>query len=240
MVEGGTLVMYGDPGSWKSWLTIDAAFALAEGRMWLGRYPCQQATVLLIQTEEPERKYKARFFKNEGGVDDGYIAKALRGKQIPMNLHVESDMNLRINGSHNRNRMTDLIGKVKPDVVLVDNMMTSTAGSLGEVLVMQDYLDEIDFHKSQWPGLSWWLDHHPRKGAQNPSVDLSTPQEMYGSRALEIRANTIIRVKGVKDSPLTGQISFHRQKARDSLTPLDLQIINVDKGSLNFNIGVYS
>lgn len=49
--EEGFVGLYGQPGSGKSFIALDWAMCIAEGRPWLGIYNCQQAPVIYVAAE---------------------------------------------------------------------------------------------------------------------------------------------------------------------------------------------
>jgi AAA domain len=60
LAAGGTLLLYGDGGTSKTTLTIDAALHLAAGADWLGLEVARPLRVLLIENEGPRGPFRAK------------------------------------------------------------------------------------------------------------------------------------------------------------------------------------
>ena len=51
---GATVILAGDAGVGKTWLTLDLALAVASGTKWLDSIQCKQGTVLIVDEENSE------------------------------------------------------------------------------------------------------------------------------------------------------------------------------------------
>lgn len=61
--EEGIVILSGASGSFKTWLIMDMALAVAEGRDFLGMFKTEQSKVLIIDEENGKRLYNERFKK---------------------------------------------------------------------------------------------------------------------------------------------------------------------------------
>ena len=61
--EEGIVILSGASGSFKTWLIMDMALAVAEGRDFLGVFKTEQSKVLIIDEENGKRLYNERFKK---------------------------------------------------------------------------------------------------------------------------------------------------------------------------------
>ena len=58
---GGLMIITGEPGIGKSWLSQQSAFELAEGRRWLGLFPTNRVKTLYLELEKRSPIARERF-----------------------------------------------------------------------------------------------------------------------------------------------------------------------------------
>ena len=223
--NGSNMILYGDQGSWKSWIAIDLAFAIARGGEWLNKYQCNKGVVLLLQTEVPFHIYADRL--------KSFMRRRFGSQPIPDTIRLCSDTTVRLDNAMNRDAFQHLLSDTKPDVVILDNVYSSTASAIKEEQSVKNYIDTVKSVQQMYPQLAWVHIHHTRKGEGD------TTDEMYGSKVLAWWADTVIRTREVKrdHNPLLG-LSF--EKVRNSPTMVESTHIRVTREALDFHEDIWT
>ena len=85
LAKGGTMAIYGRAGTLKSWLSLEQAFALATGQMWLA-YPCIESRVLIMQAEVTESNYINRLVSYSRNMNGLMPDNIFRDNDVTMDL----------------------------------------------------------------------------------------------------------------------------------------------------------
>lgn len=84
--KSGTGFIAGKFSSGKSWITQDLVLAIATGTKWLGHFPTDKGTVLVIDEENAQTLLKSRYDKLLKG-------RGVKSYKIPLHYSVKSRMN---------------------------------------------------------------------------------------------------------------------------------------------------
>ena len=105
LIPGSKMVVYGSKKSYKSMLTtINLAYTLSQGDVWLEKFVTTKSRVLVIQVEIPFKALRDRInkYSNEHGVME------------PDNLWYENTR-MRLNKPDGYNKLSRLVAEYHPD-----------------------------------------------------------------------------------------------------------------------------
>ncbi len=216
LAKGGTMAIYGRPGTLKSWLSLDAAVALATGGDWLA-YPCEKSTVLIMQAEVTEHSYIERLHA---------YTKHLNGS-IPDNLYMDNDLTMKLGGFEGLNILNTVVEEIHPDTIICDNLYQVVSGSVSSEVDLKKILDNIDRIRQAY-GIAFIFVHHPRKDQSNEKETVNKGfEEMLTSSIFGNWLDTIIKVSSVppnQDQPDTIRLDFQKVKeARQTVYPIQVK-----------------
>lgn len=203
LTRGGSFLIYGDPETFKSWLTIDMAFALTAGSKWLF-YDTTKSKVLLLQSEQDEFDYRDRFLAYTQSANGRVTSEVLE------NLYAYTDRDSKMDNFYGQSIITPEIERIKPNVIIIDNLTFSISGSEKDELNIKKLLDYVRHYQQKYH-CSIVLVHHTRKERGDDSSDKGM-QEASGTYVLSRWADTIIRVYLVDPAQDIIQINFQKQK----------------------------
>jgi len=159
IAKGDRVLVYGEPGSFKSWLLLDMAIAIASGTPWLGQFTVPVAKKVLYVDEEMNRRTVIRRIRRLGmGAGDGL-------QEIP--LCILSHYGLRAEDGQS---ITTFLHELQesgfePDVIILETMRQALEGSeldAQDVRAFWKYFDPLQqAHKTLI------VSHHMRKPSAN-------------------------------------------------------------------------
>jgi hypothetical protein len=128
-------VIGGQPKSWKSWLGLELAVAVASGTPCLGRYACARpGPALVYLAEDALRDVRARI---------ECLARSRRLSLEHLDLKVIAEPVLRLDQEHDRRRLQDTVAEVRPRLLVLDPLVRLHAldeNSSQEVSALLSYL----------------------------------------------------------------------------------------------------
>ena len=209
------MAIYGRAGTLKSWLAINMAFDICQGKRWLG-HPTIKSSVLIIQTEQTEPIYAERIIK---------YAHSLNGRELPTNLSFDNDLTLKLDGFTGLQTLFQDIEERKPGVVILDCLYQMVSGSVSNQVDLNRFKDNIDKTRQKF-GTSFVIIHHPRKAGRDEDEDLGF-EEMLTSSIFANWLDTIIKVSAVPhnaDNPTNILLTFQKVKdARQPMLPIQVR-----------------
>ena len=216
LAKGGTMAIYGRPGTLKSWLSLDAAYALATGGDWLA-YPCVRSTVVIMQAEVPEHSYIERlhaYTKNMNG-------------SVPDNLYMDNDLTMKISDFNGLTILNQVMEECHPHVIIFDNLYQIVSGTVSSEVDLKKILDNIDKIRQAY-GTAFIFIHHPRKDQSTDDDSVNKGfEEMLTSSIFGNWLDTIIKVTSVppnQDQPDTIRLDFQKVKeARNVVHPIQVK-----------------
>lgn len=222
----GVQIAYGKAGTLKSWIGIDAAFAVASGSPWLGRdaFSTTAMNSMLVQAEVPEHSFRERVEKfsaslNGAGPDEE-------------SLFFINDMELRLDSFEWQQRLMREIKERKVKFVVLDCLYQMVSGTVSAEEGMKKFMDAVDAIRGA-TGCAFFILHHPRKAQEDRS---NTFEEMLGSSVLSNWADTIIRIEGIPAStpqPTYIQLTFEKVKNAEIVIPKIR--LNFDRDTAQFS-----
>ena len=211
------MAIYGRAGTLKSWLSLEQAFALATGQMWLA-YPCIESRVLIMQAEVTESNYIERliaYSRNVNGL-------------MPDNIWMDNDLTMDLSGTEGMNLLENDIEEVSPDVIIIDCLYKIVSGSVSNEIDLKKVIANVDRIRQAY-GTAFVFIHHPRKDQSSEKEDHIDKgfEEMLTSSIFGDWLETIIKVTSVppnQDQPDTIRLDFQKLKnARQFVSPIQVR-----------------
>jgi hypothetical protein len=164
-------IVGGEPKSFKSFLALDLAVAVASGAPCLRRYPVPTpGRVLLYAAEDPAHLVRRRL---EG------ICRVAEARFATLDVHVITAPELRLDRTDDQKRLATTVAAVRPRLLVLDPFVRLHAideNAAGEVAAVLGYLRRLERRF----GVAIVLVHHARKGA----AGLRAGQALRGSSEL--------------------------------------------------------
>ena len=161
-VIGGLSVIWGPPGSYKTFLAIGMATCVASGRTWFG-HEVKEGPVLYVLGEGGLDLFRrrageaARYF----GVDLKTLPLWVRGEALDL-------------GAPSKLRMlTDSWDRISPGLIVVDTLSRCLPGDENKQEVMQGFVKTLDVLRDKYQGSVLVIHHEGRSGDIRGSTVLS-------------------------------------------------------------------
>jgi len=215
------MLLWGDTETFKSWLVMDLAWAVAEGRPWLG-WETTQSTVLLINTELPESLYQERWRQ-----------MALTRHSLPPNLHIVTDLRVKLDTDLGLSKLSTWAEQTDPSVIIVDNLYRTFRGNLSEGPTVNLFLDTMSLIRERH-NTAFVFVHHSRKSQYDPikkELVNTGREDAYGSKFLIMNASTVFEVRRVKVKGVDNAILLICEKASFERTTPSMKYLEADKNA---------
>ena len=205
IVPQGRVIIYGHPGSYKSFATAQLSRAMANGVDWL----------------EYEMKAKARTLYLQGEV----VPKMMQGRGLSMRTaYGQSDntfycyaRDLTLKSESIWQELTDRIGEAEIEFVFLDPLSQLLGGSEVDDGHFRAWLDRLDVLSTE-TNSGVVIVHHSRKTVwRGDGTSYSGAQDLRGWSGLEGWADSIIKLS----SPKRSQARLEWQKVRHNEKPED-------------------
>lgn len=164
--EGACVLVSGLPGSYKSWLTMAVAVAVASGKLFLGKYVVKRPGVcLIIQKEDsfPLTMDRLRILCTEPGkVEEKVTKKDVEWKFnlpiIPKRLSFETDRLFRFDDERTMAELEELLIKHRPTLVIIDPLY-ATAKAKDYMMEVAGLMNRLKPLRDKY-GTSFIIVHH--------------------------------------------------------------------------------
>lgn len=219
----GITALSGNPGDYKTWVTIHIALCVSRNTAVFGKYQATQGGVLIIDEEDHLRLLKKRL--------------ELLGAKETDNIHYFSQGGIMVDIEEVRDMIVDIVKEKNIKLVILDSLVRvhqqeeNDSGGMAKVFKsLQKILAE---------GASILFTHHHRKqqagGASNPA------QSMRGSSDILAAVDCHITIEKRKDEENRLVIRQTKLRQAELLPPFELSITKGDLGPSGFEyIGDYN
>jgi hypothetical protein len=185
IADGDRVVLYGEFGSFKSWVLPSLALHVAAGRPWLGKFPVQQAKRVLYLDEEMHPRTLSRRVQR--------LARGANLEAEQLQLRFLSRAGIRLDAAG----VSTLGGVLRehhfnPEVVIVETLRRVLKGSENEAS------EVAEFWRSITPlceGRTVIITHHMRK--QSVTASSSLRERASGSTDILAGADTALAIQRV-------------------------------------------
>jgi hypothetical protein len=176
LAAGGTLLLYGDGGTSKTTLTIDAVLHLAAGEPWLGLPVPRPLSVLVIENEGPRGPFRAKLERK---------LESWTGAPFAGRVHVLEEPWARFSFAEEGHRAELAAFLVDNEVDLIVCGPLAALGAVGggtpeEVSAFEQLL--VDLRRRSDRPLAIWIAHH-----ENKAGDVSGAWERLPDTLVHVR-----------------------------------------------------
>jgi len=185
----GTALLYGDPGSKKTWSAMHLAVSVAMGADWLGR-PVEQGPVLILDEESGDHRMRRR------------LAQVMRGLQAPADIPLAyvSLAGFKPADPGDLAEIDGIVANVQPVLVVVDALADVLAGNENSVEDTMPLMQALRRLAEDHHCLVLLIHHNNKAGAYR------------GSSAILGAVDVSIQVTSKSSSP---NVDFEIAKSRD-------------------------
>lgn len=174
----------GQPKVFKSFLSLDLAFAVATGGLFLGTWQAPEARkVLVVQLESSRAAFRDRLQRI-----------GLRFGGVPDTLHVMSNVPLLLEDRNWTAKMTEELDNVRPALMILDPLASMTAGDENSAQEMGQIVRLLRYWRDRYH-CAICVVHHEVKGGEGKRAG----QKMRGSSALDGAREVLIAMQRPDD-----------------------------------------
>lgn len=186
------MIIFGDPKSWKSMLTLHTGFCLANGIDWFG-FKTERCIVYKLQLELPMHIDHQRFIKYSSNL-------IVPNHRDPINFLHHTDNYMKLDSLHGYNKLAQDCERIReqypslPMVIILDPLYKMTIGHLADEYDMKKLFDNVDMLKDKFRA-SVIIIHHSRKTTLNEKSQVLDrgAEEASGTRFLSGWCDTMIK-----------------------------------------------
>ena len=220
IVPKGRLVIYGAPGSFKSFAVMQLCYSLALGNDWLGYDVHGKIKVLYMQAEIVERRLQDR------------AAKMFEFYGEAENFSTSYTRDFSLRGEQSWQELADAVERSEADFIFLDPLSQLLPGSEVDDKAMRNFLQGLDL-LSTHADCGIGLVHHARKGVYSgDGVLYKGAENLRGWSGLNGWTDTVIRLnnpRGIEKNTI--EISW--EKVRHGPEPLEKWLrFDADSGIL--------
>ena len=220
IVPKGRLVIYGAPGSFKSFAVMQLCYSLALGNDWLGYDVHGIIKVLYMQAEIVERRLQDR------------AAKMFEFYGEAENFSTSYTRDFSLRGEQSWQELADAVERSEADFIFLDPLSQLLPGSEVDDKAMRNFLQGLDL-LSTHADCGIGLVHHARKGVYSgDGVLYKGAENLRGWSGLNGWTDTVIRLnnpRGIEKNTI--EISW--EKVRHGPEPLEKWLrFDADSGIL--------
>ncbi len=212
--EAGTLNMISaPPNTWKSWIMMICAGAIAEGGSAFGKFKTEKAGVMIVNEEDSHRALQDRF-----------RILGMAGKDIEVYLRIAEGAKLE--DAYIAQLITEAKA-LKIGVIMFDSLRAVHDSEENDSTEMQKVLDKLKTIARE--GITVIFTHHHRKKGQFEKGD--SPEMSRGSSAINAAISGHLSFEEEdRDSGKFVIVRHLKSKAGEKLAPFELKIEKKDGG----------
>jgi hypothetical protein len=156
MCRGDVHLLMGDPNLGKSWLTMDLALSIAQGRGdWIGQKVLEQGRVLYIDEENPEDLVYDRLIKLGMTTEDAKNIRYINNENIRLDRNVDE--------------LIEEALEFEPTLIVIDAMRRIHTGDENSAGEMNKLFNDSIKPLARETGAAVIMIHHANKGDSNSS-----------------------------------------------------------------------
>jgi RecA-family ATPase len=185
---GGSMFIYGESETLKSWIAMELLFAVTQGTPWLGTYATTKGSGLMLQTEQTEMMYRARALK---------FTENMNGTAPLDNLYIYSEVAMPLDNAVGLGMLSNDLKEIKPSLLILDNLFESVS-SVSDEVGIKKFLRGMNSAQHNKPPSAVVIVHHTRKQGNEEAHGM---EDLAGMQDLNKWADTVIKVTVTEYSP---------------------------------------
>jgi hypothetical protein len=215
--EGGVLLIGGEPGVGKTWLALELALSVAQGRPFLERFQAKQGLVLIIDEESGENRLRYR------------LSRLALDVELP--IYLSSMNNIDLQDKVWANMLGDRISALKPSLVILDSLIRVHRGEENSAQDMSQLFAVLSEMRKEF-GCAFAYTHHLRKRGMLKGLN-SLGQRMRGSSDITAYADSILGLERVDDRLILSQL---KNRDGEFIKPLALSIEDTSEERIQLKV----
>ena len=210
IVPEGRVIIYGRPGTYKSFATLHLCYALSGESDWLGYEVEENIPTLYLQAEIIPRKMQDRGHDLYGSYGDND------------NMHYAYIRDFTLQGEEAWDEIVEITNRTGAKFVFFDPLTNVMAGSELDDGAVKAFLKNLDKLTVE-TGAGMGLVHHARKDNvdRDGNIIKSGAGDLRGHSAIEAWADTIIRLRRERNEKVPDTIAMEWEKVRHNEEPSD-------------------
>ena len=223
---GQVMFIYGEYSTFKSWLGMELAYTVSEGRNFL-IHGTSASKVLIINSEITKDSYQERW--------QAYVQR--RGITPPDNLMVDTDMELGLDTAVAAQNLTLMINHYGIQLLVLDNLYSSTFGDITKNTDANLFIRNMK--RIADTGVAVVMIHHTHQPIYDANKGLfisNSGYEMFGSSFFTNWADTILEAKSTYVQGYPDSITLTPQKNRLAKVKPLTTVYQFSRSRLRFQI----
>ena len=212
----GMTALSGNPGDFKTWVTIHIALCVARGLAVFGKFNVTQGAVLIIDEEDHIRLLKKRL--------------ELLGAKETDNIYYLSQSGIKVDTEEARNMLVDLVKEKDIKLVILDSLVRVHGQEENDAKGMAKVFSSLQ--KVIIAGASILFTHHHRKQVGYGNSNLG--QSMRGSSDILAAVDCHITIEKKKDEENRLIIRQTKLRQAELLLPFEISILKGEFGPSGF------
>ncbi|MBP6949094.1 MAG: AAA family ATPase [Candidatus Pacebacteria bacterium] len=212
----GITAFSGNPGDFKTWVTIHFALGIARGLPVFGKFKTTQGGVLIIDEEDHIRLLKKRL--------------GLLGAKEDDNIHYISQSGIKVDDERARDMIVDIVKKHNIKLVILDSLVRVHGQEENDAKGMARVFSSLQ--KVITAGASILFTHHHRK--QTSFNTTNSGQSMRGSSDILAAVDCHITIERKKDEEDKLVIRQTKLRQAEALKPFEINVIKDINGPSDF------
>lgn len=219
LVPGTKMAIFGRYQTWKSMITIDAAFCIGTGKPWLG-FKTAKTTSYVVQAEIPQAQFRER------------VAKYALGNKVDTgNVYLATEPYIKLDKGFGVGELDKELSRTGARLLIIDPVFKMVSGRLTDEYDMRQFFDRMDLLAAKY-NFSLILIHHDRKHLiQDGQIFSMGAEDMFGSY-MQNWCDTIIRTE---TTDTDGEVKLTFEKVRHSSEEIRPILVTVDRDTLRFS-----
>lgn len=198
LAPSSVMLLYGETGTFKSWLAIELAYAMTTGTEWMGLMTHKAHQVAIVNSEMPKAEYHKRW------------AAYIGTKAIPVGLYHLSTQKLRLDTEYGRDWVSGVAKAYQLDCAIFDNLYSIVDGNLSKNMDMKLLIEHVDQLREH--GTAIVFVHHVVKPQYSDGQWLDKGvYSTFGSSFLDNWIDTAVEIRRGHDDDM---VTLATRKAR--------------------------
>lgn len=208
LIPEGLTVLSAQPASYKTWLLLDIAIAVASGGQLSETFDTTQTGVLMVDEENSERLLQQRL--------------SLLGDDNELPIHFMIEKNFKLEDAQ-ISKVIKFCKENKIGLVTIDSLVRVHSSNENDAVQMSEVFAKLRrFNKAK---INVLVTHHNRKGGktENPS------QDMRGSSDILAAVDCHLSLKRNRENKQTITVTQTKVRFMQEIEPFEMEVISTDE-----------
>lgn len=186
--ERSILFNFGPPGSIKTFVATDAALGIASGGLFLGKFPCAQGRVLIVQEDTLGSDYQQTYLRPM------LAARGLTGADLRETLFIAPPADFAFDQAERLRDLCAWLDEFRPELLVIDSFYLMYSGRKEDLIGVMKLMKRI---RNKFGCAIWVIDHN-RKGQGKNSEGEDPVDRLINGREKSAAVDVIMESRLVK------------------------------------------